>query len=109
MKADNLIRRGIKTVEVIAAALATLSMWALSAAQVIPPKYAVYVTAIAVIAVNVSRGLAKVGNAGTNLTNEGYKQYLDHLVQRETIAQPKAPQPAAVVVAHTAETPTTPQ
>lgn len=109
MKADTLLRRGIKTVEVIAALLATVGTWAASAAQVIPPKYAVDVTMVSVLAIAVARGLAKVGNAGSNLTDEGWQQYLAHLVQRETIAQPKNPQPAAVVVAHAAELPTPPQ
>lgn len=95
---DKQIRRGIQTIEVIAAFLATVGTWIASAAQVVPPDQAVRVTEVAVVSIALARGLAKVCNSITNLTNEGWESYLAHIVHLEIIGAPKENSPNVVMV-----------
>lgn len=60
------VRRGIHTIEVQGPAIAAIGMWLASAAQIVPPRYAVYVTMVSSACIAVSRGLAKLSDPRLN-------------------------------------------
>lgn len=78
------LRRGIQTIEVQAPIVAAIGTWLLSAAQVIPPRWGVYVTMLALGCISVARGLAKLGDPRLNVQN--ITQLLSKTAGEQTMA-----------------------